>query len=271
MLQQIDHVVIVVNDLDEAIEDATAAGFAVTPGGEHTLGQTRNALIAFQDGTYVELLAFVSGSPDGRHYFSERHRLGFGLAEFSLLSDDLDHDIASIAVRGVPFPPPTSLGRNRPDGVRLEWRMSLPATLHPRKGYPFLIEDTTNRSLRVPFGPEATNHPNGSIGVAGVTVVVDDLEAAAPAYRAIVDAPPDRTTKLGVATKGILRLELGGSCDQWIALMQTFPDSAPDTYFRRFGAGPYAVNLRTEPDSDIHPGDGTLIDPNLLSSARFYL
>ncbi|MDQ3542098.1 MAG: hypothetical protein M3440_15580, partial [Chloroflexota bacterium] len=40
---------------------------------------------------------------------------------------------------------------------------------------------TNDRSLRVPFG-EAAVHSNGVIGVAGITIVVDDLDAAAHDY-----------------------------------------------------------------------------------------
>ena len=270
MLTQIDHVVVVVPNLETAVHSAESAGFTVVPGGSHAGGVTHNALIIFRDGTYIELIAFLV-EPEDQHYFSKRHRLGSGLAEFALLSTNLAEDVAAIQRRGVPFPPPTHLGRERPDGVRLNWRMSLPATVHPERGFPFLIEDTTNRSLRVPSSARETTHANGAIGVAGVSVVVSDLETAAPEYRAILDAPPDRTTVVGLAGKGILKLPLQANHGQWIALMQTFPGSVPEAYLNRFGEGPYAVNLLAEGQTDAQPGDGSLIDPALMAGARFYL
>jgi hypothetical protein len=271
MLTQIDHIVVVVADLDPAIAGFQAAGFTVTPGGAHAGGDTHNALIGFSDGTYVELLAFLRNEPDTRHYFSERHRLGGGLAEFALLSTDIDRDAGAIAARGIAYPIPTQLGRERPDGVRIDWRMSLPATLHRGKGYPFLIQDLSRRDQRAPSGAGATTHPNGACGVAGVTVVVPDLDRAAPDYRAILDVPPDTTTRVSVAGKAMIRLPLAGPSGQWIALMQTFPGSAPEAYYKRFGEGPYAVTLRHERAGEVLPGDGTLLDPGPLNDARFYL
>ncbi len=271
MLLRIDHIVIVVRRLDHAIECATNAGFTVVPGGAHSAGETHNALIAFRDSTYLELLAFVKAQPEPKHYFSARHRLGTGLAEFSLLTDDIDRDVTAIASRGVTFPIPTHLGRTTPDGTRVERRMSLPSRIHPGKGFPFLMEDTSDRALRVPSGNTETSHANGATGVAGVSVVVPDLEIATPEYRAILGAAQDRSTVVGLAGKGILRIDLPGESGQWVALIQAFPGSVPEAYLKRFGSGPYAVNLRRESDAHVHPGDGTLIEPDLMSGARFYL
>ncbi|PMP81392.1 MAG: VOC family protein, partial [Roseiflexus castenholzii] len=58
MITCIDHIVILVRDLLAAIDDYTALGFTVTPGGVHADGATHNALVAFVDGGYLELIAF---------------------------------------------------------------------------------------------------------------------------------------------------------------------------------------------------------------------
>jgi hypothetical protein len=270
MITQIDHIVVLVRDLGDAMTGATDAGFKVVEGGEHAGGETRNALISFRDGSYIELLAFVHPDAPGAHYFSERFRLGTGFGGFALLSDDLERDVAAIMDRGVTYPEPTSLGRRRPDGQFLEWRMSLPAELNPGKGFPFLIEDTSDRALRVSRAERHTSHRNGVIGVAGVAVVVPDLEEVAPAYQAILGAPPVSAI-VGVAGKGILRLRLTGDSGQWIALMQAIPGSRPEASYRRFGSGLFAVSLRTEPATDVYPGDGDLIEPDLMGNALFYV
>ena len=57
-----DHAIIFVEDLATASEDYRSLGFTVLPGGTHAGGLTRNALIAFQDGTYVELLACTTAN-----------------------------------------------------------------------------------------------------------------------------------------------------------------------------------------------------------------
>jgi catechol 2,3-dioxygenase-like lactoylglutathione lyase family enzyme len=59
VLRSLDHLVILVRDLDRAVRGYEGLGFSVTPGGEHADGLTRNALIPFKDGSYLELVAFV--------------------------------------------------------------------------------------------------------------------------------------------------------------------------------------------------------------------
>jgi hypothetical protein len=56
-----DHVIILVDDLERASADFEALGFTVTPGGEHGEGLTHNALIHFADGTFFELFAYKRG------------------------------------------------------------------------------------------------------------------------------------------------------------------------------------------------------------------
>ena len=72
MLQGIDHIVIAVVDLAVASRNYEGLGFTVVPGGRHPVG-THNALIAFADGAYIELIAFYEkntqhkcGSPSSR-------------------------------------------------------------------------------------------------------------------------------------------------------------------------------------------------------------
>src|SRR5690606_41928260 len=43
-----------------------------------------------------------------------------------------------------------------------------------------------SRDLRVPQEPEQVNHPNGATGVAGITVLVRDLQTSTREYEAIL-------------------------------------------------------------------------------------
>ena len=58
----LDHVILVVSDLQIATSQFTQLGFSVIAGGVHSGGLTHNALIPFPDGTYLELLATRRGS-----------------------------------------------------------------------------------------------------------------------------------------------------------------------------------------------------------------
>lgn len=68
----LDHVVIVVSRLEPAVRKFRGLGFTVTLGGEN--GPTHNALIAFKDGTYIELIALRTAS--ARFLFKLIYRSG---------------------------------------------------------------------------------------------------------------------------------------------------------------------------------------------------
>jgi hypothetical protein len=65
MLRSIDHLVIVVRDLQQAAKDYQELGFTVVPGGKHPVG-SHNVLISFADGSYLELIAFYRDAFDHR-------------------------------------------------------------------------------------------------------------------------------------------------------------------------------------------------------------
>src|ERR1700750_3225873 len=65
---QLDHFVIAVANLDAAILDYEKLGFTVSTGGRHTHAPTRNALVYFQDGAYVELIEWMQPARGEKWY-----------------------------------------------------------------------------------------------------------------------------------------------------------------------------------------------------------
>lgn len=61
----LDHAIVAVHDLEQAIHDHRSLGFTVIPGGVHANRATHNALIAFANGTYLELLAATGDATAG--------------------------------------------------------------------------------------------------------------------------------------------------------------------------------------------------------------
>lgn len=120
----IDHIVILVRDLAQASADYARAGFTVTPGGEHTGGATHNALIAFADGTYFELIAFKEPIPPAQHRWGARLAQGEGLIDYAVRSTNVESDLATITPCGLPTYGPIDMGRVRPDGQRIAWRIA---------------------------------------------------------------------------------------------------------------------------------------------------
>ncbi|MDQ3656331.1 MAG: VOC family protein, partial [Chloroflexota bacterium] len=109
-----------------------------------------------------------------------RFQAGEGFIDYALRTDDLAIAVERLRAAGLDVPDPRTGGRTRPDGQRVEWR-NLEFGPGSSGSLPFYCHSTNDRSLRVPFG-EAAVHSNGVTGVAGITIVVDDLEAAAHDY-----------------------------------------------------------------------------------------
>jgi len=241
MVGSIDHVVIAVRNLADASADYGAAGFTVVPGGEHADGATHNALIAFADGSYLELIAFTE--PDRRrpHRWWPLLQRGEGTVDFALLSPDLAAETVRLRAAGIDAPEPREGGRHRPDGQRIGWRNL--ELRDPAVPLPFLIEDLTPRALRVPSGP-AAEHPLGVVGVAGLTILVPDLDPAADRYAALLGAEPADAPGAVLGLAAARRFPLRGRAGQWLDLAQPEAGAAElQRHLAERGAGPWRIVL----------------------------
>jgi catechol 2,3-dioxygenase-like lactoylglutathione lyase family enzyme len=236
MIRGIDHIVILVSDLDQARADYTQLGFTVVVGGEHTGGATHNCLVAFADGAYLELIAFKR--PEPGHRWWDQVATGGGLVDYALWPSAIAEDIAAAQARGLAYEGPLAGGRLRPDGQRVEWQNGLP----PSPDLPFMCFDLTPRSLRVPHGSDA-QHANGAVGVANLTVAVSDLEAAIANYRALLGTEPVLSTDPTQDSQAVFSL---GS--QTITLASPATDLSPlRQQLGSRGDGLYALDFRAAP------------------------
>lgn len=188
MLTRLDHLVVLVGDLDLAVRDYETLGFTVTPGGEHADGLTHNALIPFKDGSYLELVAFLDPDDPRDNVWGWRPFLssGGGLIDYCVASDDLGADAHRLEGLGFDVDGPAGGGRRLPDGAEIRWRVA--RIRQDGRVLPFLIEDLTPRSSRVPSGPPA-EHPNGATGISRLEIAAPDAEGAARTLAALIGAP----------------------------------------------------------------------------------
>jgi catechol 2,3-dioxygenase-like lactoylglutathione lyase family enzyme len=191
---RLDHLVILVRNLEEAIEDYGRMGFRVTPGGEHADGLTRNALVPLRDGAYLELVVFVDPESDRDNVWGWR---GFlpdeGLVDYCASSEDLWGDIERLRGLGFEVEDLGEGGRRLPDGEEIRWRSA--SIRQDGRAMPLLIEDITPRERRVPGGP-AADHPNVATGIARLEISAPDPGKARSDLAALADAPSE-TLKLG--------------------------------------------------------------------------
>ena len=256
MIRQIDHIVILVKELEQAIADYTALGFTVVRGGDHPGGATHNALVIFEDGAYFELIAFKQPAEE-HHWWRKGARVGEGLLDYALLPGAIAEDIAAARARGLALEGPNPGGRWRPDGVQVAWQIGRGGT----PDLPFLCCDVTPRALRVPEGA-VRRHANGAAGVAAITVAVANLEQSIERYHALLGAAAQEERAEDPAGDGLrkARFRLGTAV---ITLAQPVSTGngqagALRRYLEAGGEGPFVVALRAAHETATGPLDARL-------------
>jgi len=273
---QLDHVVLAVHELARAADDFRALGFTVTPGGEHAGRSSHNALVVFDDGAYIEIIAWRAAAPD-ESWWRALQAHGEGLVDHALLPTSVPEALAAAQARGLStLRGPLDGGRLRPDGVRLAWQTARSDT----PDLPFLCGDLTPRALRVPEG-RARRHANGAIGVACVQLATDDPVGAAAHYRALLgpDIALAQTTQVGEIARLHYRLrgtdfEIFGPPAEAAAAhdgLRTAAAGAPGfdrahTRSSKRGVGPFALRLLTSIGAST-----SLLEPGRTHGARIEL
>lgn len=237
MILGIDHLIIVVKDLAQATKDFEQLGFTVVPGGQHPVG-SHNSLISFADGSYLEIIAFYREAID--HRWWEPLEKGERLVDYCLQTDDLRRDTITLRQAGVAINDPVPWSRKRPDGFELQWLLSLATGSH-RGVAPFLIEDVTPRSERI---PQQFAHRNGATGIGTLTVAVGELSKVEQWYHTLLgfDGVPFDDDMLGA--KGV-QFTVGAHHLEFV--MPVDPASPLVQWMREYGPSPYAATLCGSP------------------------
>lgn len=212
MIRGIDHIVIAVRELETANADYSDLGFTVVRGGRHSGLNTQNALIAFADGCYFELIAFLAPPAAGAHWWFEALQRGGGLTDFCVQSDNLEDDVAAFCRAGAIICSPFAMSRERPDGYRINWELAVNAS-DTRGLVPFFIRDITPRGERV---PRDHTHRNGAAAVETLTIVVAGMNSVRPIYEMALGRSGERIERDDLQADGV-RFALGPQELQLIA------------------------------------------------------
>ena len=288
-----DHFIVLVNNLDSAIQAYRRLGFDARAGGEHPAMGSHNALIALADGTYIELVAFKDMALAEKSYWRkgvERLRVSEGFGGFVLASNDLANEVAQINSRGAVSAPrilggatpplqydePRAGSRLRPDGQRVEWHTAMIGG-SPVGLMPFLIQDDTPRALRIEPAKEGTGN---RARVKEVVVAVQDIDQAREAYHALLNIEPKRVHNTANDVTGY-RITA-----DWGSIVLAHPErsgNAMADVLKERGEGIYALSLEVEGlgRDRIHlknegipfklDSNGFLIDPAFACGARLRL
>lgn len=255
MISGIDHVVILAQNLDHAIESYRKLGFQVARGGEHP-GGTHNALVGFANGTYLELIAFQEPDKPSDHRWYSYLSQGGGLVDFALGASDVQQEVERLHGQQLEYRGPMPGARKRPDGQEIAWRMAWPP--EDRAGdRPFLIDDITPRDLRVPSG-DAAKHENGVTGVSSLIIAVRDLDEASREFAAITGGQPSERVSDAELQADTRSFKVGGQT--LVLAYPTSPRSPIADRIQQKGDGPFQAvfsTTRTDlPRVDPHQAEG---------------
>ena len=256
MLLGIDHLVVAVKSLETATKDYTDLGFTVVPGGRHTGIGTYNSLIAFEDGSYIELIGFYEPRDDHR-WFAPLQK-GGGLVDFCLQTDDLPGDTLALRRAGIDIGEPEQRNRKRPDGKEIRWVFSLARGAH-RGVAPFIIADETGRDERI---PRERRHANGVTGTGTVTVAVDDAARVRGWYAQVLRSPGLDITRDDVGGAGV-RFAIGPHTFDFVAPVTA--SSPLGAWLAARGPSPYAATFTSG------AGRTGALDPAKTHGARLAL
>jgi hypothetical protein len=210
MALAIDHVILRVEDLDAAATRLLDEfGLASVPGGRHPEHGTANRIVPLGD-SYLELVAVVDPDEAATSEFGRwvgGQDSGFpALDALCLRSDDIDALSARLDLE------PFAMGRRRPDGVELTWRLAgLEAAI--REGLPFFMQWDVPPEL-LP-GRTPVDHPSGARRITEVEVSgdVDRLQRWVGEARGVrmIEGPLSITTVTVETDKGEITLADAGS------------------------------------------------------------
>jgi catechol 2,3-dioxygenase-like lactoylglutathione lyase family enzyme len=188
----IDHTLVGVRDLETARILWERLGFATSARGKHMGWGTANYCIMFPD-DYIELLGIVDPAQftNNLDKFLETRE---GLVGLAFATESGDQTAAALAARGLHPAAPRDLARQLelPEGTVLPRfkLVFLPPEETPALSS-FVCQHLTPEFLR---RPEWLDHPNGAIGLAGATVIVDDPAALVGRYERLFGPARVNTT-----------------------------------------------------------------------------
>jgi catechol 2,3-dioxygenase-like lactoylglutathione lyase family enzyme len=185
----IDHVVVLVQDLDQAAERYRKLGFALTPRGTHSphMG-TGNYCIMFQT-DYMELLGILQPTENNATW-RERLGQGEGLKSVALASEDAAAAQAHFQACGYAATAPLEFGRpvDTPQGSR---DAKFKVVRVPENAVPaFAVFVCQHFTRELVWLPAYQRHPNTVTGIANVVVATPNPAATSAPYARIFASEP---------------------------------------------------------------------------------
>jgi hypothetical protein len=178
---ELDHVSICGSSLDTLRQSLTDVGLTPDLGGPHGNGITQMALVGFDDGTYIELIAPIKPGVTAGSAWAKFMSDDAVTCAWAAGTNVLLQEVDRLKKAGISVKTPERGSRKRPDGMSVEWMTADVGNTTPGATLPFIIEDQTPRAWRVQNSASVQGAPLG--GVENVVLGVNNLDASIALFR----------------------------------------------------------------------------------------
>jgi hypothetical protein len=239
---KVDHAGICSYQLEPIQQAFADLGLKTEYGGAHATGGTHNALLGFDDGSYIELIAAqhpeTMTGEDAEQWTSLKPDMARACF-WAVDVDDIASSVKQLRHAGLKISDPKDGSRKKPDGTVLQWQTAAVNEGSIGNILPFFIQDKTPRSARI--------QPSGSVkgtelrGIQMVVIGVNSLKETIELYRGAFNLPEPEiaeSTELGARTAYF-------SGTPVILAQALDKNSWLNAYMAKFGQGPIALLLGT--------------------------
>jgi Glyoxalase-like domain len=178
---ELDHVSVCGSNLDTLRQAFTDVALTPDLGGPHGNGITQMALIGFDDGTYIELIAPIKPGVTAGSAWAKFMSEDAVTCAWAVGTNVLVQEVDRLKKAGIPVKPPERGNRKRPDGMSVEWMTAEVGSGTQGSLLPFAIEDETPRAWRVQTSASVKGSPFS--GVENVVLGVNNLDASIALFR----------------------------------------------------------------------------------------
>ena len=191
MKLEIDHVTLGASRLEALAGAFAAIGLKADYGGLHANGVTHMSQVAFDDGSYIELISVLRPGQPSPWWKDHIIREG-GPCSWAVRVADLQAEAQRLSASGVRVAEASRMSRKRSDGQMVDWELAFVGEQGPGAMLPFIIKDRTPRALRVPKSKSVAD--SELTGVHKVILGVDDVSVVAELFQDAYDLPtPERS------------------------------------------------------------------------------
>lgn len=178
---ELDHVSVCGANLDTLEQAFASVGLTPDPGGPHGNGVTQMAMIGFDDGTYIELIAPIKAGASAGSDWAKFMSDDAVTCAWAVGTNVLLQEVDRLKKAGIAVSAPEPGSRKRPDGMSVEWKIAKVGPGTPGSTLPFIIEDQTPRAWRVQTSASVKGAPVS--GVENVIIGVSNLDASIAEFR----------------------------------------------------------------------------------------